>query len=74
MLLKASTDWGVAQHRVSGELYPLFLANHVAGCDPAYDAGDLSPYTRSFLAPDCTSACSNAATCHRGDRSAELAR
>ena len=31
MLLKASSDWGVAQHRVSGELYPLFLANQRRG-------------------------------------------
>ncbi len=49
MLLKASTDWGVAQHRVSGELYPLFLANQRRGLRSGYDAGDLSPYTPLLL-------------------------
>lgn len=49
ILLKASTDWGVAQHRVSGELYPLFLANQRRGLRSGYDAGDLSPYTPLLL-------------------------
>jgi len=49
MLLKASTDWGVAQHRVSGELYPLFLANQRRGLRSGFDAGDLSPYTPLLL-------------------------
>jgi hypothetical protein len=49
MLLKASTDWGVAKHRVSGELYPLFLANQRRGLRSGYDAGDLSPYTPLLL-------------------------
>ncbi len=49
MLVKASTDWGVAQHRVSGELYPLFLANQRRGLRSGYDAGDLSPYTPLLL-------------------------
>jgi len=49
MLFKASADWGVAQHRVSGELYPLFLANQRRGLRSGYDAGDLSPYTPLLL-------------------------
>lgn len=49
MLFKASTDWGVTQHRVSGELYPLFLANQRRGLRSGYDAGDLSPYTPLLL-------------------------
>ncbi len=49
MLQRASLDWGVAQHRVSGELYPLFLANQRRGLRSGYDAGDLSPYTPLLL-------------------------
>jgi hypothetical protein len=49
MLNKASTDWGVTQHRVSGELYPLFLANQRRGLRSGFDAGDLSPYTPLLL-------------------------
>jgi hypothetical protein len=49
MLRKASSDWGVAQHRVSGELYPLFLANQRRGLRSGFDAGDLSPYTPLLL-------------------------
>jgi hypothetical protein len=49
LLLTASADWGVAQHRVSGELYPLFLANQRRGLRSGYDAGDLSPYTPLLL-------------------------
>ncbi|NHZ70031.1 MAG: hypothetical protein GWP18_00140 [Proteobacteria bacterium] len=49
MLAKASADWGVAQHRVSGELYPLFLANQRRGLRSGFDAGDLSPYTPLLL-------------------------
>ena len=49
MLAKASSDWGVAQHRVSGELYPLFLANQRRGLRSGFDAGDLSPYTPLLL-------------------------
>ena len=49
MLNKASDDWGVAQHRVSGELYPLFLANQRRGLRSGFDAGDLSPYTALLL-------------------------
>lgn len=49
MLRTASVDWGVAQHRVSGELYPLFLANQRRGLRSGFDAGDLSPYTPLLL-------------------------
>lgn len=49
MLFKAAADWGVAQHRVSGELYPLFLANQRRGLRSGFDAGDLSPYTPLLL-------------------------
>ncbi len=49
MLDRASLDWGVAQHRVSGELYPLFLANQRRGLRSGFDAGDLSPYTPLLL-------------------------
>lgn len=49
MLARAASDWGVAQHRVSGELYPLFLANQRRGLRSGFDAGDLSPYTPLLL-------------------------
>ncbi len=49
MLHRAASDWGVAQHRVSGELYPLFLANQRRGLRSGFDAGDLSPYTPLLL-------------------------
>ncbi len=49
MLVRASSEWGVAQHRVSGELYPLFLANQRRGLRSGFDAGDLSPYTPLLL-------------------------
>lgn len=49
MLEQAARQWGVAQRRVSGELYPLFLANQRRGLRTGYDAGDLSPYTALLL-------------------------
>lgn len=49
LLNKASGEWGVAQHRVSSELYPLFLANQRRGLRSGFDAGDLSPYTPLLL-------------------------
>ncbi len=45
----AARDWKVAQRRVSGELYPLFLANQRRGLRTGYDAGDLSPYAALLL-------------------------
>jgi hypothetical protein len=49
MLETAARKWGVAQRRVSGELYPLFLANQRRGLRTGFDAGDLSPYTPLLL-------------------------
>jgi hypothetical protein len=49
MLEAAAREWGVAQRRVSGELYPLFLANQRRGLRTGFDAGDLSPYTPLLL-------------------------
>ncbi len=49
MLEQAAREWGVAQRRVSGELYPLFLANQRRGLRSGYDAGDLSPYAALLL-------------------------
>ncbi|HHC08299.1 MAG TPA: hypothetical protein ENK55_06250 [Actinobacteria bacterium] len=49
LLAEAVRHWGVAQHRVSGELYPLFLANQRRGLRSGFDAGDLSPYSALLL-------------------------
>jgi len=49
LLQAAAIEWGVAQHRVSGELYPLFVANQRRGLRSGFDAGDLSPYTPLLL-------------------------
>ncbi len=49
LLAEAATRWGVAQRRVSGELYPLFLANQRRGLRSGFDAGDLSPYAALLL-------------------------
>jgi|GEM_PF-567334 len=49
LLRAAALEWGVAQHRISGELYPLFLANQRRGLRTGFDAGDLSPYTPLLL-------------------------
>lgn len=46
---EAATRWNVAQRRVSGELYPLFLANQRRGLRSGFDAGDLSPYAALLL-------------------------
>jgi hypothetical protein len=48
-LTEAAVEWGVAQRRVSGELYPLFAANQRRGLRGGYDAGDLSPYSALLL-------------------------
>jgi hypothetical protein len=48
-LAEAARHWGVAQRRVSGELYPLFLANQRRGLRSGYDAGDLSPHSALLL-------------------------
>ncbi|MCL1693439.1 MAG: hypothetical protein M3096_07145 [Actinomycetia bacterium] len=49
LLEVAAQEWGVAQRRISGELYPLFLANQRRGLRTGFDAGDLSPYTPLLL-------------------------
>jgi hypothetical protein len=49
LLDDAARRWHVAQRRVSGELYPLFLANQRRGLRSGYDAGDLSPYAALLL-------------------------
>lgn len=45
----AARKWSVAQRHISGELYPLFIANQRRGLRSGYDAGDLSPYAALFL-------------------------
>ncbi len=45
----AARRWSVAQHHVSGELHPLFVANQRRGLRAGFDAGDLSPYAALFL-------------------------
>ena len=49
LIEEAALRWGVAQRSVSGELYPLFLANQRRGLRSGYDAGDLSPYAALLL-------------------------
>ena len=46
---EAARKWSVAQRHISGELYPLFVANQRRGLRSGYDAGDLSPYAALFL-------------------------
>ena len=46
---RAARRWSVAQHHVSGELHPLFIANQRRGLRAGFDAGDLSPYAALFL-------------------------
>lgn len=46
---EAARRWAVAQRHISGELYPLFVANQRRGLRSGYDAGDLSPYAALFL-------------------------
>ncbi|GBE24598.1 hypothetical protein BMS3Bbin02_00873 [bacterium BMS3Bbin02] len=48
-LAVAAKRWEVAQRRISGELYPLFLANQRRGLRSGFDAGDLSPYAALLL-------------------------
>ena len=46
---EAARRWDVALRHISGELYPLFVANQRRGLRSGYDAGDLSPYSALFL-------------------------
>ena len=45
----AGLRWEVGQRHISGELYPLFIANQRRGLRSGYDAGDLSPYAALLL-------------------------
>jgi hypothetical protein len=45
----AAERWAVGQRHISGELYPLFVANQRRGLRSGYDAGDLSPHAALFL-------------------------
>jgi hypothetical protein len=45
----ASKKWGLAQRRVSGELFPLFAANQRRGLRSGYDQGDVSPHAALFI-------------------------
>ena len=49
LIKEAERRWDVTQRRVSGELYPLFLANQRRGLRSGFDAGDLSPYAALLL-------------------------
>ncbi|MFQ5966752.1 MAG: hypothetical protein ACE5MI_03955 [Acidimicrobiia bacterium] len=49
LIQETAQAWGVAQRHVSGELYPLFIANQRRGLRSGYDAGDLSPYAALFI-------------------------
>jgi hypothetical protein len=49
MLDDAAQRWGVAQRRVAGELFPLFVANQRRGLRSGFDAGDLSPHAPLLL-------------------------
>jgi hypothetical protein len=46
---EAAEQWSVGRRHISGELYPLFIANQRRGLRSGYDAGDLSPYAALFL-------------------------
>lgn len=48
-LTEAAARWGVAQRRVSGELFPLFAANQRRGLRSGYDQGDVSPHAALFI-------------------------
>ncbi len=48
-LEEAARNWAVGQRHISGELFPLFIANQRRGLRSGYDAGDLSPYAALFL-------------------------
>lgn len=48
-LQKTAARWGLAQRRVSGELFPLFTANQRRGLRSGYDQGDVSPHAALFI-------------------------
>ena len=46
---EVAKKWGVAQRRVSGELFPLFAANQRRGLRSGFDQGDVSPHAALFI-------------------------
>jgi len=46
---RAARAWSVDPRAVSGELLPLFAANHRRGLRSGYDQGDISPHAPLFL-------------------------
>ena len=48
-LSETAQRWGVAQRRVSGELFPLFAANQRRGLRSGFDQGDVSPHAALFI-------------------------
>jgi len=45
----AAKRWDVAQRKVSGELFPLFVANQRRGLRSGFDQGDVSPHAALFI-------------------------
>ncbi len=48
-LSRTAQRWGLAQRRVSGELFPLFAANQRRGLRSGFDQGDVSPHAALFI-------------------------
>jgi hypothetical protein len=48
-LAETAKRWGVAQRKVSGELFPLFAANQRRGLRSGFDQGDVSPHAALFI-------------------------
>jgi hypothetical protein len=48
-LARTAQRWGIAQRRVSGELFPLFAANQRRGLRSGFDQGDVSPHAALFI-------------------------
>ena len=48
-LTRTARRWGLAQRRVSGELFPLFAANQRRGLRSGFDQGDVSPHAALFI-------------------------
>lgn len=48
-LANTARRWGLAERRVSGELFPLFAANQRRGLRSGFDQGDVSPHAALFI-------------------------
>jgi hypothetical protein len=48
-LAQMAKTWSLAQHQISGELFPLFVANQRRGLRSGYDQGDVSPHSALFI-------------------------